>query len=69
MRLAAQGLRDMDDGPQKIDDVNELAQVRKQARKVAVRSLTVAVVLAIVFAVIRYDFNCYTGLITKHNKR
>ena len=52
MRLAAQGLRDIDDGPQKIDDVNELAQVRKQARKVNVQSLTVAVVLAIIFAVI-----------------
>ena len=31
--LAAQGLRDMDDGLQKIDDVNELAQVRKQGPK------------------------------------
>ena len=50
--MAAQGLRDMDDGPQKIDDVNELAQVRKQARKVAVQSLTVAVMLAIIFVVI-----------------
>jgi len=40
--LASRGQRDMDTGPNAITDTAELAQVRRQARKVHVRSLLLA---------------------------
>lgn len=42
MALASRGQRDMDTGPEAIGDATELAQVRRQARRVHVRSLLVA---------------------------
>jgi hypothetical protein len=41
--LAARGLRDMDTGPEAIDDAAVLAQVRRQARRVHLRSLAFAI--------------------------
>ena len=52
MRLAAQGLRNMDDGPERIEDPAILAQVRRQARKVYRESIAVALALTAVFMVI-----------------
>ncbi len=51
MRLAARGLRDMDAGPQPIDDPAQLADVRRQARRVYVESATAAALLALLFTV------------------
>ena len=38
MRLASRGLRDMDGGPERIEDEGELARVRAQARGVLFKS-------------------------------
>jgi len=46
--LAARGLRDMDTGPEAIEDPAELAQVRRQARKVHIESAIFATVLTLV---------------------
>lgn len=48
MALASRGQRDLDSGPETIVDSAELAQVRRQARKVHVKSLVLAVALVIV---------------------
>jgi hypothetical protein len=42
VRLAAQNQRNMDDGPQTITDPAELAQVRRQARRVHAQSFLMA---------------------------
>jgi hypothetical protein len=42
VRLAAQNQRNMDDGPQTITDPAELAQVRRQARRVHIQSFVLA---------------------------
>ena len=52
MRLASRGLRDLDGGPERIDDGAELAAVRAQARRVFLQSaLATAVTTALVWAV------------------
>jgi hypothetical protein len=38
VNLASRGLRDLDSGPEAIADAAELAQVRRQARQVYLRS-------------------------------
>lgn len=48
MGLASRGQRDMDSGPEEIRDDAELAQVRRQARTVHVRSLLLAAALVAV---------------------
>lgn len=48
MSLASRGLRDLDDGKQKIEDKAELAQVQKQAHAVNLKSLVVALGLTAV---------------------
>ena len=54
MKLAARGLRDMDQGLETITDRAELAQVRRQARKVHLQSfLTAALVTALLLAIPR----------------
>jgi hypothetical protein len=54
VRLAASAVRDLDNGPAAITDAAELAQVRRQARKVHLQSFALAVVLtAIVLALPR----------------
>ena len=45
MVLAARGLRDMDDGAHRITDRAELAEVRRQARKVHLETLAFAAIL------------------------
>lgn len=45
MALASRGQRDMDTGPEAIVDAAEVVQVRRQARRVHVRSALVATVL------------------------
>ena len=45
MRLAAQGLRDLDDGPRRIDDHEERRAVREQARGVYLRAALATVAL------------------------
>ena len=50
--MGAQGLRDMDDGPEKIEDDAILAQVQKQVRKVYIESITSAALLTVIFAVV-----------------
>ena len=44
MALASRGLRDMDEGPEAIEDRAELAQVRAQARAVHWRAALLGVV-------------------------
>jgi hypothetical protein len=54
VKLAARGLRDMDQGKEKIADRAELAQVRRQARKVHLQSfLTAALVTALLLVLPR----------------
>jgi hypothetical protein len=50
VRLAALGQRDMDSGAEQISDPSELAQVRRQARKVHFQTFVTALVLTAVFA-------------------
>lgn len=45
MALASRGQRDMDTGPQAIADAAELAQVRRQARRVHGHSVLLAAAL------------------------
>jgi hypothetical protein len=50
--LASRGQRDMDDGAQPIADSEELAAVRRQARKVHVLALVAGLVLtSVAFAI------------------
>ncbi|HSR91690.1 MAG TPA: hypothetical protein VLK88_10320 [Gemmatimonadales bacterium] len=52
MRLAARGLRDLDSGTESIADHAELAQVRRQARVVHMKSfVTAALLTALLFLV------------------
>jgi hypothetical protein len=46
--LAARGSRQLGDEIETIDDVDELAQVRRQARRVQVKALLVAIVMTVV---------------------
>jgi hypothetical protein len=46
--LAKRGLRNMDSGEEKIEDANELARVRAQARKVYLQSALLAVAVTLV---------------------
>jgi len=43
--LASRGVRDMDEGPERIDDAGELAALRAQSRRVLVQSLVATVLL------------------------
>lgn len=52
MRLSALGQRDMDTGAVPIDDPAELAQVRRQARKVHVLAVASALLVTAVVALI-----------------
>lgn len=52
MSLAARGQRDLDNGPEAIDDAAALAVVRRQARSVMVQSLVMALVVTGIVAVI-----------------
>lgn len=52
MSLAARGSRNMDNGVERIDDERILAQVRRQARKVYIKSLLVAVPLTALVALV-----------------
>jgi hypothetical protein len=45
--LAARGSRQLGENVEKIEDEGELAQVRDQARKVQLKSLAVALLLAL----------------------
>jgi hypothetical protein len=45
--LASRGLRNMDSGEEKIEDVDELARVRAQARKVYVQSTLFAIIVTV----------------------
>jgi hypothetical protein len=45
--LAERGERNMDDGTHKIEDAAELAQVRRQARRVNLAALSVAAVVTV----------------------
>ncbi len=47
MRLAARGTRNMDDGELTIEDKAERAQLRRQAAKIYVESVLVAVALTL----------------------
>jgi len=46
--LASRGLRNMDSGEEKIEDADELARVRAQARRVYAESALFAIVVTIV---------------------
>jgi hypothetical protein len=46
--LAARGSRQLGDTAEKIDDPAELAQVRKQARRVQLKSLLAAIPLTLI---------------------
>ena len=52
MNLAARGLRDLDGGTQRITDKEELAQVRKQARKVHLKAFLSSAAVMIVLLLI-----------------
>jgi hypothetical protein len=45
VKLASRGQRDLDTGPQRIDDNTELTQLRRQARAVYAKSALVAAIL------------------------
>ena len=45
--MASRGLRDLDGGAEKIGDAAELAQVKRQRKKVYVESLLTAVLLTL----------------------
>lgn len=45
MRLAGRGLRNMDTGEEAVTDADELAALRRQARKVHLEAVALAVVL------------------------
>jgi hypothetical protein len=45
VKLASRGQRDMDTGPQVIDDNAELTQLRRQARAVYAKSVVLAAIL------------------------
>jgi hypothetical protein len=45
VKLASRGQRDLDTGPQTIDNVDELAQLRRQARAVYAKSFVTAIIL------------------------
>lgn len=44
MALAARGLRDMDEGPERIEDAGELSRVRSQAKRIRRRALLIGAV-------------------------
>jgi len=48
VKLASRGQRDMDDGPEAINDPAERGQVQRQARQVYLESLTTAAALTAV---------------------
>jgi hypothetical protein len=50
--LASRGQRDMDAGPEAITDGAELAQVRRQARSVQLKSLLLAAALVALVLII-----------------
>ena len=50
--LAARGLRNMDDGDEEVTDLIELARMRAQSRKVHIRSVLTAVVVAVLFTLL-----------------
>jgi len=52
VRLAARGRRDMDTGPEAIDDARELGQIRRQARVVYFKSFLAAAALTAVAFII-----------------
>jgi hypothetical protein len=52
VRLASRGQRDMDGGAAAIDDAGELAQVRRQARRVRLQTVIVAVVVAVLLVLL-----------------
>lgn len=45
MKLASRGQRDMDTGPEPIDDPEQLSQIRRQAWMVYAKAVVFAVVL------------------------
>jgi len=45
VKLASRGQRDLDTGPQTIENADELAQLRRQARAVYAKSIITAVIL------------------------
>jgi hypothetical protein len=45
--LAARGARKVSDAEEQIEDAGELAQVRRQARRVHIKSLVVAIVVTL----------------------
>ncbi|HJQ12016.1 MAG TPA: hypothetical protein VJ840_13385 [Gemmatimonadaceae bacterium] len=45
MKLASRGQRDLDTGPQAIDNSDEQAQLRRQARAVYAKSIVTAAIL------------------------
>ncbi|MCK6502158.1 hypothetical protein L6R53_01915 [Myxococcota bacterium] len=47
MALASRGQRDMDTGPDRIDDQAVLAQVRRQARRVHLKALALATAMVL----------------------
>jgi hypothetical protein len=52
VRLASRGQRDFDDGPETISDPIELAQVRRQARAVQIKSFLFTIAgTALAFAI------------------
>jgi hypothetical protein len=54
VNLASRGLRDLDSGAEPITDPDELAQVRRQARRVYLKGLAAGVLLtALSFAIPR----------------
>jgi hypothetical protein len=52
VRLSAQGLRNMDDGTEQIDDPKILAQVRRQARTVQLQTLVASTLLTLAFVIL-----------------
>lgn len=56
MGLAARGLRDMDTGVESIHDSSELIAVRRQARRVQLRSILLAAALTALYLAMSTGF-------------
>ncbi|HKY56332.1 MAG TPA: hypothetical protein VJM08_18590 [Anaerolineales bacterium] len=52
MSLASRGLRNISDRNEKIEDPNELRQVRRQARRVMLKGILVAIPLTLIVYII-----------------
>jgi hypothetical protein len=52
VKLASRGLRDMDDGPERIENAEELSTVQRQATRVYRHAVVLALLLTLIALVV-----------------